>query len=141
MPFRYNTNDFHFDTEIIVQLVAKGKRIIEVPIPTYYGDELCRVDGLSYAFNCVSTVLRYRANRVYLVHHPKFDLDDDDSYVFKEAPNSLHQHVLQREWPSGAKVLELGAGHRQISAALHEWGVSIVAVDQKNQIPSFRFHS
>ena len=58
IPFQYNTNDFHFDTEIIIQLLAREKKIVEVPIPTYYGDEICRVDGLAYAMNCISTVMR-----------------------------------------------------------------------------------
>ena len=61
IPFQYNTDDFHFDTEIIIQLLAKEKKIVEVPIPTYYGDEICRVDGIAYAMNCVSTVMRSRA--------------------------------------------------------------------------------
>jgi 2-polyprenyl-3-methyl-5-hydroxy-6-metoxy-1,4-benzoquinol methylase len=139
LPFQYNTNDFHFDTEIIIQLAAKNERIVEVPIPTYYGDELCHVDGVSYALNCMLTVLRSRANRVYLVHHPKFDLDDDDSYVFKEAPSSVHQYVLRRDWLPGTKVLELGAGHGLVSAALHELGTSTVAVDLKKPDSSFPF--
>lgn len=48
-PFERNTNEFHFDTEITIQLVRAGLRIKEVPIPTYYGDEICRVNGLKYA--------------------------------------------------------------------------------------------
>ena len=43
--FRLNSNDFHFDTEIIIQLLNAGQRIVELPIPTYYGDEICRVNG------------------------------------------------------------------------------------------------
>ena len=34
IPFDRNSDYFHFDTEIIVQLVIAGARIIEVPIPT-----------------------------------------------------------------------------------------------------------
>src|SRR5260370_23278117 len=34
--FEHNTNDFDFDTQIIVQLLHAGKRILEIPIPTYY---------------------------------------------------------------------------------------------------------
>jgi glycosyltransferase involved in cell wall biosynthesis len=34
IPFRLNTDDFHFDTEIIIQLVLAGQRIKELPIPT-----------------------------------------------------------------------------------------------------------
>ncbi|MBV8490863.1 MAG: glycosyltransferase family 2 protein, partial [Candidatus Eremiobacteraeota bacterium] len=30
------TDDFHFDTEIIIKLHHQGYRIVEVPIPTYY---------------------------------------------------------------------------------------------------------
>ena len=41
---RSTPNDFHFDTEIIIQLLNAGQRIVELPIPTYYGDEICRVE-------------------------------------------------------------------------------------------------
>ena len=51
---------FHFDTQIIVKLHHQGFRIQEVPIPTYYGGEICYVNGLAYAWNCVSSVVRYR---------------------------------------------------------------------------------
>jgi glycosyltransferase involved in cell wall biosynthesis len=129
IPFRYNTNDFHFDTEIIVQLLARDLRIVEVPIPTYYGDEICHVNGVQYALSCVATVLRSRANRFHLVYHPKYDVFGPDEYVFKEAPNSLHQHVVGRPWSEGTKVLEIGAGHGEVGRALHERGASVVAVD------------
>jgi glycosyltransferase involved in cell wall biosynthesis len=139
LPFQYNTNDFHFDTEIIVQLLAREKRIVEVPIPTYYGDEICHVDGVAYALNCVSTVLRARANRVHLVHHPKFDLFDGDGYVFKTSPSTVHQHVLGRDWRPGSKVLELGAGHGRMGLALHERGVDVVATDVRRPAREFPF--
>jgi glycosyltransferase involved in cell wall biosynthesis len=40
IPFERNSNDFHFDTEIIIQLMIAKLPIIEMPIPTYYGDEI-----------------------------------------------------------------------------------------------------
>ena len=48
-----NSNDFHFDTEIILQLLNLGARIVELPIPTYYGDEISRVNGMKYARDVV----------------------------------------------------------------------------------------
>ena len=45
LPFVANSDGFDFDTEIILQLAAAKKKIVEVPIPTYYGDEICRVNG------------------------------------------------------------------------------------------------
>lgn len=53
IPFELNTNDFHFDTEILIQLHLAGYCIKELPIPTYYGDEICHVNGLRYAFDVV----------------------------------------------------------------------------------------
>jgi glycosyltransferase involved in cell wall biosynthesis len=131
IPFSYNTNDFHFDTEVIIQILGSGYRIDEVPIPTYYGDEICRVNGVAYAWNCITTMMRYRANLVYLVHHPKFDLKKENNrYQYKEAETSLHQHVLGLEFQDGSKVLELGAGEGDTSLAMHAKGLKVMSIDQ-----------
>ena len=37
IPFQFNSNYFDFDTDIIIQMVDTEKRIVEIPIPTYYG--------------------------------------------------------------------------------------------------------
>jgi len=37
-----------------------GVTIKELPIPTYYGDEICRVNGLKYAANVVIAALKAR---------------------------------------------------------------------------------
>lgn len=60
IPFEFNTDNFDFDTQIIVQLVDAGKKIVEVPIPTFYGDEVCNVDGIKYAKDVVKDVLEYK---------------------------------------------------------------------------------
>jgi hypothetical protein len=38
-------------------------RVIERPIPTYYGDEICHVNGIPYALNCVVTTAQFYRNR------------------------------------------------------------------------------
>src|SRR5207244_2542581 len=45
VPFDKNTNDFHFDTEIIIQFLLKKLRLVERAIPTFYGDEICYLNG------------------------------------------------------------------------------------------------
>ena len=47
------TDSWHFDTQIILRFLERGFKIREVPIPTYYGDEICRVNGIPYALHCV----------------------------------------------------------------------------------------
>jgi glycosyltransferase involved in cell wall biosynthesis len=46
IPFTENSNDFVFDTEIIIQLLVAGFRILEIPIPTRYFAHASSVDFL-----------------------------------------------------------------------------------------------
>ena len=57
IPFERNADGFDFDTQVIVQLFEAGRRVGEVPIPTYYGDEVCHVNGLAYARDVTRDVL------------------------------------------------------------------------------------
>jgi glycosyltransferase involved in cell wall biosynthesis len=63
IPFDLNSNDFHFDTEIILQLFNARARALELPIPTYYGTEICRVDGLKYAKNVLLATVQSAVQR------------------------------------------------------------------------------
>ena len=67
LPYQYNTNDFHFDTEIIIQMMMAGYRIKEVPIPTYYGDEICRVVGMRYARDVMLATVGSRLHQLSIL--------------------------------------------------------------------------
>jgi len=74
IPFSCNSNDFDFDAEIIIQALGVGGVIKEVPIPTFYGDEICHVNGIRYAAQCLKNVLQYRTMQSELFYDPRFDL-------------------------------------------------------------------
>jgi glycosyltransferase involved in cell wall biosynthesis len=59
IPFESFSNTWHFDTEILLAAHERGMKIVERPIPTYYGDEICHVNGMPYALNCVAVSARY----------------------------------------------------------------------------------
>jgi glycosyltransferase involved in cell wall biosynthesis len=59
IPLADMTPNWHFDTQIILEFLKRGHRIEEVPVPTYYGDEICRVNGIPYALNCVREAVGY----------------------------------------------------------------------------------
>jgi glycosyltransferase involved in cell wall biosynthesis len=54
------SNGFRFDTQIILALIESKKRIVEIPIPTYYGDEVSHVNGIEYAREIIWDTLRHR---------------------------------------------------------------------------------
>lgn len=75
LPIHLNTNDFHFDTEIIVQLFSSNSKVIELPIPTHYGDEKCHVNGMKYALNVIKSSIKARVIKMGIFYDPKFSFD------------------------------------------------------------------
>lgn len=63
VPLERLTSNWHFDTQIILEFKKRGFRISEVPIPTYYGSEICRVNGILYAFQCIGASLMFALQR------------------------------------------------------------------------------
>ena len=60
IKFKTNTNDFHFDTEIIIQFLKKNFVIKEIPMPTHYGDEISHLKSIPYGLNIVRSTLLSR---------------------------------------------------------------------------------
>lgn len=131
LHYKLNSNDFHFDTEIIIQLLNAKMRIKELPIPTYYGDEICRVDGMKYAKDVMLATLKNTAHRAGLLHQRRFDPvgGENTHYDLKLGYASSHTWALEAV-PAGAKVLDIGSGPGGIARELVEKGVETAVVDQ-----------
>jgi glycosyltransferase involved in cell wall biosynthesis len=61
--FQENSDYFDFDTEIILQMLDAQQRIVEIPIPTFYGDELSRVNGMKYGWRVAKHTTMWRIKR------------------------------------------------------------------------------
>src|SRR5688572_16573342 len=130
IPFEKNTNDFHFDTEIIVQLVMKKLSIIELPIPTYYGDEICHVNGMKYAWNVFKTMLRARFHEMNLLFDRKFDvLPPEENYDLKLGYASSHTAAIEAARP-GSHLLDIGCGQGYVARELAAKGCKVTGMDQ-----------
>ena len=118
IPFFMNTNDFHFDTEIIIQFILYKGLIKEVPIPTYYGDEICHVNGLKYAYNVVKTSFTARLQRYNLLYDRRFDSIEDVSnsnrYSAKLNWDSSHLKAVNYTKDS-TFILDLGCANGEIT--------------------------
>lgn len=73
LPFVHNSSDFDFDTQILIQSIDKKLRIAEIPIPTHYGDEICRVNGLRYAMQIMVATVRSRLQRYGIGYDARYD--------------------------------------------------------------------
>ncbi len=130
LPFEKNTNDFHFDTEIIVQLIMKKLRIAELPIPTYYGDEICHVNGLKYAWDVFKTMLKARFHEMNLLFDRKFDvLPPEENYDLKLGYASSHTAAIEAA-KTGHRVLDVGCGQGYVARELAAKGCHVTGMDQ-----------
>ncbi len=128
IAFDRNSDGFDFDTQIIVQLIDAGKRIVEIPIPTYYGDEICYVNGVKYAKNVCMAVLRYRLGRLGFASGEIGGIGEE--YALNEGEESSHAVILRwlAQLPP-ARILDLGCSGGLLSDRIRALGHTVIGVD------------
>ena len=132
MPFQRNSNDFHFDTEIIIQLIAGDMKIAEVPIPTYYGDEICYVNGLKYAWNVVKATLLYSCHKANILYQPQYDVESGgDVYGLKDSFMSSHSLAIESV-SEGSRVLDIAGGVGYVAKKIRGKGCNVTGLDKRD---------
>lgn len=147
IPFERNANGFPFDAEIVIQLLIAGRRIEELPIPTYYSDEINRVNGVKYAANVVGAALKARLQELSLFYDRRFDCAPPETYspyTVKLGYTSPHTLARDRLRP-GCRVLDLGCAGGYMGRVLKTQkkcfvsGVDVTAVPE-GCLDEFRLH-
>lgn len=59
IPFRRLSDTFHFDGEMLFMAHKKRLRIVEIPIPTHYGDEKSYLRPVRYGLDVLTIMFRY----------------------------------------------------------------------------------
>ncbi len=84
IPLHLNSDDFVFDTEIIIQLHLWGFKIKEIPIPTRYFKEASSInflESLKYGFEILKALLQFKLVRWKIIRIPKFQKYDSQKPV------------------------------------------------------------
>lgn len=132
--FWENADEWHFDTQILLQAYQAGARIREIPIPTYYGDEICHVNGILYGLNCILSAFGFWLFRRGLYYSRKYDVHAQGQRYFEKFSDPYSSHTLiwqrlRRESLHGKKVLELGVGDASLTRKLHEAGAIVDGIE------------
>ncbi|MDQ1520701.1 MAG: hypothetical protein QOI55_1774 [Actinomycetota bacterium] len=128
LPFERNSDGYEFDTELLVQLHEASKRVVEVAVPTYYGDEIRHFKGVAYAVRVVAETARYRLHRMgfgsgeLAFAHTTYELKDD--------PETSHGRILAwlRDRPP-SRILDLGCSDGALGDRLRRLGHEVTGVD------------
>ena len=81
IPFEYNSDDFVFDNEILVQAIYFGYNIGEISCPTRYFEEASSINfsrSVRYGFGVLATTLKYLLQRIGVVHFAIFNKPNKD---------------------------------------------------------------
>ncbi|MFZ4590127.1 MAG: bifunctional glycosyltransferase/class I SAM-dependent methyltransferase [Ignavibacteria bacterium] len=135
------TDDFHFDTQIIIKAHHNNLRITEIPIPTYYGDEICYVNGMKYAQNIFGTTNEYIKTVKGKV---KSDVYSEyyTPYPLKLYPYSSHKFIIDiLNKKDNQRILDVGCGDglfaEHISGKNYKVGVDFIQ-ESENTKMNFR---
>jgi 2-polyprenyl-3-methyl-5-hydroxy-6-metoxy-1,4-benzoquinol methylase len=144
VPFETDTNDFHFDTEILLQAFHVGAVVREIDIPTHYGDEVCRVNSWKYARNVVLGTLRFRMHQMGMLCDLKYRHLSIERYRNKtQGRYTSHTMALDEVRRLGPRtLLDLGCGPGHIAARARALGIEVTGVDAHDPLPGKmdRFH-
>jgi glycosyltransferase involved in cell wall biosynthesis len=134
VPFWENSDEWHFDTQILFQAARREARIRELPIPTYYGDEICHVNGIAYGLNCILSASIFFMHRHGILYSRYLDVNIKGRRYFEKFndPASSHSIILRHLQHVGVKdkhVLELGVGDASLTKRLHEMGAIVDGIE------------
>jgi len=63
IPFQKLSDSFDFDLEMIVMARVKGLRVVEIPVPTIYADEISHLRPVQYGLRVLSVVWSYKRGK------------------------------------------------------------------------------
>jgi glycosyltransferase involved in cell wall biosynthesis len=137
VPFDLNSNDFHFDTEIIIQFLTAQFTIKELSIPTHYGEEICHVNGMKYAWDVTCSTLQARAQKFHILYDRKFDCaPQGDIQQLPLEPQSAELKFLCNA-PADAKIFIIGKVSDCFQKNLISKGNSVTVASEGLLSPAF----
>lgn len=131
VPFEVNSNDSHFDTEILLQAAHIGASVVEIPIPPHHGDGVCHVPGLKYALNAVAATTQYKLHQLGMLCSLKLRRLSTERYRDKSgtlySTHSLALSILKRV--GARRVLDIGCGPGHVAARCETLGMTVTGLD------------
>ena len=77
LPLESNSDDFVFDTEIIVQMKIAGMKIKDIPISTKYFPEASQINfkrSVQYGFAILNVLRKYLLFKFHIKNYKQFDI-------------------------------------------------------------------
>src|SRR6201981_1407631 len=97
LPLLENSDDFVFDNQMLAQCVHFGFGIGEVSCPTKYFEEASSINfrrSVKYGFGVLATTLQFAAQKIGLIHLPRFSKQGRKLEAEREPYYTSHTAVV-----------------------------------------------
>ena len=141
IPYELNNNDHSFDNEIIIQLLMANLNIKELPIPTYYGEEISYVNGLTYALQVFIANLKAKVQKYGIFYDRKYNFKPEnyENYELKEKFDSPHKRTIDGIKES-SYVLDIGCNSSKLAKILSDTkNCKVTAIDKSETLENSSF--
>ncbi len=133
LPYASNSNDFLFDSQIIIQHLLAQKTIAEVFIPTYSGKEMYLFNCFTYGMAGIKATLASKLHQRSIFYKREYDVSDPfEDYSLKLGYMSSHSMAIENTEPNGC-VLDIGGGQGRIAKELKKKACVITGIDMCEQ--------
>ena len=145
LPFDLVTNGFHFDNEIFLQIHFSGRRVVEIPIDSHYGDEVCNVDGFRYAWDIFKTTTIGALQKTSIFYRRKFDVTQKIDSLAQHQESKLgfpssHSYTIDAI-PEHSQVLNFGSSGIFVAQELKNKGCRVDGIAFVPKIKNMPFDS
>jgi len=133
IPFFLNSKDYHFHTQLVIQLLIAKARIKETPIETFYGDEISHVNGISYCWNVCKEALLIRLQKTGIIYKRRYDSNVklNQNYHSPKPMGLMKIHKIAIDnIKNGTKVLEFGCSSGIITKMLLKKKCTVLGIDK-----------
>jgi len=141
IPYEFNNNDHSFDNEIIIQLLMANLNIKELPIPTYYGEEISYVNGLRYALQVFIANIKAKVQKYGIFYDRKFNFKPEnyDNYELKDKFDSPHKRTIDGI-KEGSHVLDIGCNSSKLAKILIDSkNCKVTLIDKSEKLENSSF--
>ena len=137
IPFEANTNEPHFDTEILLQACYVGARLVEVQVPHETQHAELPPPSLRTAQKTLRSTLQFKMHQMGMLCSIKYrDLSPEKYRDKTDMLYSSHAQVLDlvaRRAPQ--RLLDLGSGTGHVARRCEKLGAQVTGVDVRPPQP------
>jgi 2-polyprenyl-3-methyl-5-hydroxy-6-metoxy-1,4-benzoquinol methylase len=131
IAFQLNSDDFSFDTQLLIQYRALGLDLHEVPVSPTWREFSGPTDTLRSLLRSCAAAVAYRLHQLHVFRSGRYFVDEGIRYQLKRSDTGSHMQIVNAIRP-GSRVLDLGCSQGLLAQPLCERDVRVTGVDVRS---------